>query len=237
MTPNTYVLVHGAWHGGWCWSRVAGPLRRQGHRVFTPTLTGLGERSHLLSRHVTLDTFVQDIANVLIWEDLSDVILVGHSFAGPVISGVADRCAARIRHLVYLDAFILENGQSAFDTLPLDLVERLRLSARETNTLAAPRPASLGLTRPEDIAFVGSRLTPHPIGSYETALSLEHPIGNEVPATYLACMLPPFAAVDGSRQWVRKNAAHWNWKELAAGHDAMVSAPALVLEALSGLRP
>lgn len=232
---KTYVLVHGAWHGGWCWSKVADPLRSQGHHVFTPTLTGLGERSHLLSPQITLDTFMQDIANVLVWEDLNDVILVGHSFAGLVISAVADQLPTRIRHLVYLDAFILENGQSAFDTLAPELVKRLRDAARQTNALPAPRPASLGLTQSEDIAFVESRLTPHPIGSYEAAFQLQHPIGNGLPATYLACTQPSFAAMASSHQYVRKNAPHWNWRELATSHDAMVSAPALVLEALSGL--
>lgn len=233
--PKTYVLVHGAWHGGWCWSRVADPLRSQGHRVFTPTLTGLGERSHLLSAQITLDTFVQDIANVLVWEDLNDVILVGHSFAGLVISAVADQLPTRIRHLVYLDAFILENGQSAFDTLAPELVQRLRDAAQQTGALPVPRPTSLGLTQAEDIAFVESRLTPHPIGSYEAAFRLQHPIGNGLPATYLACSQPSFAAMASSHQCVRKNAPHWNWRELATGHDAMVSAPALVLDALSGL--
>ncbi|HUH41378.1 MAG TPA: alpha/beta fold hydrolase, partial [Castellaniella sp.] len=145
MTPHTYVLVHGAWHGGWCWARVAGPLRRQGHRVLTPTLTGLGERCHLLSPRITLETFIQDIVHVLNFEDLSEVILVGHSFAGLVISGVADRVPQRIRQLVYLDAFLMDPGKSVFDTLAPDLVARLRDAAATTGALAIPRPASLGL--------------------------------------------------------------------------------------------
>src|SRR5690606_951056 len=106
----TFVLVHGAWHGGWCWSRLASLLRAAGHNVYTPTLTGLGERNHLLNNDVGLQTFVDDIVNVLVWEDLQDVILVGHSFAGVVITGVADVMPERIRQLVYLDAFILESG-------------------------------------------------------------------------------------------------------------------------------
>jgi pimeloyl-ACP methyl ester carboxylesterase len=97
---RTYVLVHGAWHGGWCWSKVAAILRSRGHSVFTPTQTGLGERSHLLSKSITLDVFVDDIANVLKWEDLKDVVLVGHSLGGSTISGVADRMRDRVRQLV-----------------------------------------------------------------------------------------------------------------------------------------
>src|ERR1700740_1159271 len=101
-TGQTFVLVHGAWHGGWCWSRVADRLRAAGHRAFTPTQTGLGERKHLLSKEITLDTFTSDIINVIETEELSDVILVGHSFGGNAISGTADAIPGKIRHLVYL---------------------------------------------------------------------------------------------------------------------------------------
>jgi len=121
---RTYVLVHGAWHGGWCWRDVAALLRAQGHRVTTPTLTGLGERRHLMSRDITLDTFVADILNHIEAEELDDIILVGHSHAGIAISGVADRIPERIRHLVYLDAVILESGVTAFDMLPPEVRPR-----------------------------------------------------------------------------------------------------------------
>ena len=111
---KTYVLVHGAWHGGWCWRAVADALRAKGHRVFTPTQTGLGERKHLLSREITLDTFVDDLTNLIEMEELQNIILVGHSFGGSPISGVADRMPDRIGHLVYLDSLVLEGGQSTF---------------------------------------------------------------------------------------------------------------------------
>src|SRR5690349_12899671 len=104
MISKTYVLVHGAWHGGWCWSKVAAILRGRGHAVVTPTQTGLGERSHLLSKSIDLDVFVADIANVIKYEELNEVVLVGHSFGGNAISGVADKMPQRIRRLVYLDA-------------------------------------------------------------------------------------------------------------------------------------
>src|SRR5689334_9251064 len=123
---KTYVLVHGAWHGGWCWRDVAQALRQVGHRVSTPTQTGLGERNHLLSKDITLDTFALDIVNHIEADELNDVILVGHSFAGTSISGVADRIPGRIRHLVYLDSVILENGQSPFSVLPADVVAARR---------------------------------------------------------------------------------------------------------------
>jgi pimeloyl-ACP methyl ester carboxylesterase len=120
---TTFVLVHGGFHGGWCWSRVAPALRARGHTVFTPTQTGCGERSHLMSKSITLDTFVDDVANALRWEDLHDVVLVGHSFGGLAITGVADRMPQRIRQLIYLDSLIVQNGQCAFDLLEPEVVQ------------------------------------------------------------------------------------------------------------------
>ncbi len=115
---STYVLIHGAWHGSWCWQRIRKSLQQQGHEVFTPTLTGLGERSHLLSQQVNLETHITDVVNLIKWEELSDVILCGHSYGGAVISGAADRITDKISALVYLDAFVLDNGQTLNETVP-----------------------------------------------------------------------------------------------------------------------
>ena len=130
---KTYVLVHGSWAGGWIWAPVAERLRAQGHRVFAPTQTGLGERKHLLSRDIGIGTFIDDVANVLEAEELRDVILVGHSSAGLPITGVADRMPERIRHLVYLDAAIAQGGQSFFDIFPQEAV-----GGRHGRAAAAP---------------------------------------------------------------------------------------------------
>jgi pimeloyl-ACP methyl ester carboxylesterase len=148
---KTFVLVHGAWHGGWCWSKVAAILRGRGHTVLTPTQTGLGERSHLLSPAIDLDTFVTDIANVLKFEDLKDVVLVGHSFGGNAISGVADRMPARLRQIVYLDAVILENGQTVFSQLPPDIVAARTKAAQESSgglSLPTPLASAFGVSNP-----------------------------------------------------------------------------------------
>src|SRR2546421_8767740 len=115
---STFVLVHGAWHGSWCWKRVRKALQAQGHDVFTPTLTGVGERSHLLARNINLDTHIDDVVNLIRWEELTDVVLCGHSYGGAVISGAASRVGDRISALVYLDAFVLEDGESLHDALP-----------------------------------------------------------------------------------------------------------------------
>ena len=137
---KTYVLVHGAWHGGWCWRPVADALRAQGHRVFTPTQTGLGERRHLLSRDITLDVFVDDIANLMEAEELRDAILVGHSFGGIAISGVADRMPEAVRHLVFLDSIVLQPGQSPFGILPAEVVAaRRKLIAERAAALPSRR--------------------------------------------------------------------------------------------------
>ncbi len=114
----TFVLVHGAWHGSWCWKRVRKTLQADGHEVFTPTLTGVAERSHLISPQVSLDTHIADVVNLIRWEELDDVVLCGHSYGGCVITGAADRVADRIKALVYLDAFIIGDGQALHDVLP-----------------------------------------------------------------------------------------------------------------------
>ena len=132
----TFLLVHGAWHGGWCWKKLTPLLQVAGHQVFTPTLTGLGERSHLLSPAVDLTTHIQDITAVLEYEDLQDVVLVGHSYGGMVIAGVAEQAGARLAQLVYLDAFLPEDGKALKDYAALNPGTRLaRASAGETPSI------------------------------------------------------------------------------------------------------
>src|SRR5215472_1115316 len=110
-----FVLVHGAWHGGWCWRRVADLLEKQGHKVFAPTLTGLGERSHLMSKDIVLDTHIADIVNVIRWEDLSGICLVAHSYGGFPVSGALEQAGDRVSSVVFLDAFMPEDGQKSLD--------------------------------------------------------------------------------------------------------------------------
>ena len=232
----TYVLIHGAWHGGWCWRRVAEPLRAAGHRVYTPTQTGLGERSHLLSRAITLDTFIADIVNLLEWEDLHDVVLVGHSFGGISATGAADRVAERIRHIVYLDALILDNGQCVFDTMTPDFVASRRRLADETSgglSMPFPKPASMGVVDAADAAWLRAKCTPHPLSTYETALQLVNPVGNGLPATYVA-VTPEFPALANSRRYAQGR-GDWRYVEIEAGPDAMVTSPQAVLEILRPL--
>jgi pimeloyl-ACP methyl ester carboxylesterase len=224
---KTYVLVHGAFHGAWCWKDVAGRLRRLGHDVYTPTLTGLGERSHLLACNPGMDTFIQDVSQVLRFEDLTDVILVGHSFAGAVISGVADRMAERLRHLVYLDAMILQSGQSATDTAPADLMARYRQEAQETSGgLSVPpnTPAYYGITDPAQARWLEARLTPHPFRTYSDRLVLQNPLGNGVPATYIACTQPLHRSTASARMLAQAMPG-WTYREIPTAHNAMMLQP------------
>jgi pimeloyl-ACP methyl ester carboxylesterase len=236
--PSTFVLVHGAWHGGWCWSRVAARLRERGHAVFTPTLTGLGERRHLISPQINLDTHVEDVVNLLQFEELERVVLVGHSYAGIVISGVADRVPQRLRQLVYLDALLLEPGKSLFSDFPPAVVEQRLKAIRETGggvgAAAALPPSAFGVKDPADAAWVARHLTPQPVGTYLQPLLLKAPLGNGLPKTYIECTGDPIATLEPTKARVRADAG-WQLRTLATGHDAMVTAPAALSELLTDL--
>lgn len=232
---KTFVLVHGGFHGGWCWREVAERLRARGHDVYTPTQTGCGERSHLLSRDITLATFIDDIANVITWEDLRDVVLVGHSFGGITVTGVADRMPERLARLIYLDALILQNGQSVFGLLdPQVAAARLQAAQASGGVGIAPPPAALfGIRDEAQAALVQARLTSQPLATYTSALKLDHPVTNGVPAIYVQCTDPLFAGIAPTREWVK--AQGMKTVELATGHDAMLIVPQAVAELLEAL--
>lgn len=219
------MLVHGAWHGGWCWRRVAERLEKAGHRVYCPTLTGLGERAHLLTNEVSLDTHVQDVVGVLEAEELEHVVLAGHSYAGIVISGVAARAKRRLRRLVYLDALLVEDGKSWAEAFPPDVAEARRKSAIVANgvkTLPPPDPKIYGFSDPADDAWVRRRLTPHPYAPFEQKVKWGCPLGNGLPKSYVDCTSPALAALAEMKP---RNRSGWDFIELKTGHDLMVSAP------------
>jgi len=221
------VLVHGAWHGGWCWRRVADRLSRAGHRVFTPTLTGVGERSHLLSPAVDAEMHVRDVLGLLEAEELRDVVLAGHSYAGIVISGVAARARERVRKLIYLDALLLEDGQSWADAFPPAVTEARRKSAVITNgvkTLPPPDPAIYGFADAADTEWVRRRLTPHPYAAFEQKMHWGGPLGSGLPRLYLDCTQPAIEVLGSVKDRFRGR-TDWPFVEMKTGHDAMVSAP------------
>ena len=154
---TTYVLVHGAWHGGWCWRRVAPLLRAAGHEVHTPSLTGLGERSHLLTRETGLTTHVTDLVRLMEVEGLTDVVLVGHSYAGQVVTGVAAERPELLRRVVHLDGFVPEDGEQAIDQLPEQVAHHYRESVAGPGEgwLIPPRSLEvLGVTDEADLAWL-----------------------------------------------------------------------------------
>jgi pimeloyl-ACP methyl ester carboxylesterase len=154
------VLVHGAWHGGWCWKRVAELLRAKHHTVFAPALTGLGERSHLLKPDINLDTHILDIVNEIKWKDLRDVILVGHSYGGMVVSGAVEKTEKSIAALVMLDAFFPGDGQSSCDLDPMK--PQILKSLDEGVTALPPLPAAMLGVNEKDRAWVDAKCTPQP---------------------------------------------------------------------------
>jgi pimeloyl-ACP methyl ester carboxylesterase len=222
------VLVHGAWHGAWCWKYVVDQLRSMQHTVFTPTLTGLGEKRHLMSRNITLNTFTSDVSNLLEMEDLSEVVLVGHSFGGSPVSGTADRLAERIKHVVYLDSMIVQPGKTPFDALTPEAVAiRIKLAQDSSGGLSLPAPPAdaFGINNESQAKWVGSRLTPHPLSSFMSPLEILGPVGNGLPCTYIGCVDPAYGALNASREWAKAQ-GHFRYLEMQTGHDAMVTAPA-----------
>lgn len=229
---KTFVLLHGAWHGSWCWARVADPLRARGHRVTAPTQTGLGERSHLISTDITLETFADDLINHILFEDLTGVTLVGHSFGGNAISVAAERIPDRIAELVYLDATIIGPGESPFDMMPPEVVaERRRLARESSGGVSIPNPpaSAFGVLDPHDAGWLEDRLTPHPISTMESRIPLSGAPGGGVAKRYIVCTDPIYPALQKVRD--RVTAAGWPVDEILTGHNAMVSAP----DALIGL--
>jgi len=230
----TFVFVHGAWHGGWCWKKLIPLLQREDHTVFTPSLTGLGDRAHLLTPDVNLSTHVQDIVNLLEYEDLQDVTLVGHSYGGMVISAVAGRVPERVRQLVYLDAFVPEDGQSLFDLISAE--DRARFVEMAQNGgdgwRIPPFPlARWGVTDEADVRWMSPRLAPHPLKSFTDTLKLEHPIPANIKRAYISCLIHRKPHYERVANIVSQDPA-WQYYELNAGHDSMVTAPDQLASAL-----
>ena len=225
-----FVLVHGAWHGGWCWARVLPLLRAGGHVAHAVTLTGVGERAHLLSPEIRLDTHVQDVLNLIASEELSDVVLVGHSYGGMVITGVASvlerRRPGMLRHLVYVDAMVPRPGESWSSTHAPEVVAgRASAAERSSGGLSLPPPdaEAFGLEG-ADRAWVNRRQTPQPFAVYRDSLDFDANRVALLPRTFIDCTTPPAANIAGSRARARTEAG-WRVVELATGHDPMVSVP------------
>jgi pimeloyl-ACP methyl ester carboxylesterase len=205
VAPRTFVLVHGAWHGGWCWQRVSAALEAQGHKVYTPTLTGLADRSHLIGMPINLDTHIADIANLFKWEDIQSAVLVGHSYGGWPVSGALEQIADRVSTVVFLDAFLPKDGQSGFK-----------------------------FRRPEDEEWVRKRMTAQPIGVSTQPIKLTGARDRMVDKFYLRALHYPNPIFDRHLADCKAEPS-WKTGTFESGHDVMIDAPDALISMLSGL--
>jgi pimeloyl-ACP methyl ester carboxylesterase len=226
----TFVLVHGAWHGGWCW-RFVRPLLK-GHDVFAPSLTGLGERKHLARADIDLDVHIADVVSILEVEDLREVVLVGHSYGGMVVTGAADHVPERIRRVVYLDAFVPENGKCALDYVVPERAARMREEGERVGSVTPPPLSLWGLTKPDHIDFVKPREVRHPYRTMSQQITIRNAFAlARIPKTFIYCSSPPTGSFDQFAAKYR-NDPNWQFHELETGHDAMILMPERVAEIL-----
>lgn len=230
----TYVLVHGGGHGGWCYQAVARLLRQQGHDAYAPTLTGLGEREHLLSPAIDLDMHITDVVKLLHFEDLRDVILVGHSYGGMVITGIADRATERVGHRVYLDAAYPTDGQSLVDHAgPAILAARQGgrvIDGIELVLFPGEDPLSFyGVTDPAQIAWMKPKLTPHPWKCFEQKLRLTNEAAmRAIPESHIICT----QTIPGRDMDLLRTRSEGRVWDIDTGHDLMITEPAWVADRL-----
>ncbi len=218
-----FVLVHGAWHGAWCWRRVARLLAHNGHDVFTPTLTGLAERSHLLTPAIDLDTHILDVVNEMKWQALNGVVLVGHSYAGLVISGVAEKMEKSIASFVLLDAFFPESGQALIDLAPPAVRETFLAAARDGATTIPPRSAAMFNVNERDRPWVDAQCTPQPVKCGLQKVTLTGARERIATKSYIRATAYPSQPFDLALEKAR--ARGWRSYEVACGHDVMLDAP------------
>ena len=225
MTSKTFVLVHGAWHGGWCWRRVADLLEAKGHKVFTPTLTGLGERSHLMRAGIDVSTHATDVVNLIKWERLSGVVLCGHSYGGMVVSAVAEQIADTIGSIVFLDAFVPENGDSMADLTSQVVRDNLKAAAERGDISVLGRPAAAFLVNEKDQAWVDSKLTDQPNGVATQPIKLTGAREKIARKTYIRAPRYPQAAFDKALAECKADSTWKTFVNENTGHDVMVDQP------------
>jgi pimeloyl-ACP methyl ester carboxylesterase len=230
----TFVVAHGAWSAGWAWRKMRPPMQAAGHALVTPTHTGLGERAHLSHADIDLDTHVGDVLNVLAFEDLRHVILIGHSYGGMVATGVADRARDAVDRLIYLDAFAPDDGESLFDLVPQAHAETMRAKAAADGEGWRVPPNPMPPDTPtEDRAWADPRRVPQPIKTFETKLSLKNgPL--TLPRHYIYCRRAgpgdPFR-----RSYERAGREAWGLSELDASHNPHITAPEALMAALDAI--
>jgi len=228
---KTFVLVHGGWRGGWCWRLVADQLEKKGHKVFTPTLTGLGERSHLLAKGINIDTHATDIVNVVKFERLNNIVLVGHSYGGLVITPVAEQIGPQISSIVYLDAFLPEVGESALTTASQTSRDAIKAAVERGEILTKPLPASLFGDDEKNRPWIDGMSTPHPILTLTDSCTGASAREKVAKKTYVRALKYNNVAFNNA---LAKTKADKTWRtyELDTGHDVMIEMPDRLVEIL-----
>jgi len=228
-SAKTFLVCHGAWSAGWAWKKMHPLMSKAGHRLITPTYTGLGERAHLAHPAIDLETHIGDMLNVIKYEDLSDIVLIGHSYGGMVATGVADRAREKVRQLIYIDAFVPRDGQSLLD---LNEVARARMqeAAKAGDGWRVPPNPTPPDTSPEDVAWLSERRVHMPIKCFETKLKL-HGGALTLPRSYIYATRITPADTFGPFAKQSKADSAWRYFEIDASHSPNVTAP----EALIGL--
>jgi pimeloyl-ACP methyl ester carboxylesterase len=228
---KTILVCHGAWGGGWSWKKMHPLMQAAGHRLYTPTYTGLGDRAHLANPSIDLDAHIADILNVIHYEDLSDIVLLGHSYGGMVATGVADRVRDRITQLIYLDAFVPDDGQSLFDLNEPGRAP-MRELAKAGDGWRVPPSQTPPDTPPEDVVWLTARRVHMPIKCFESPLQLQAG-ALSLPRSYIyatritpADTFAPFAAR-------AKSEPGWRYFEIDASHAPAVSAPEKLMAVLA----
>ena len=238
-TAPTYLLVHGAWHSGESWQRVVPLLESAGHRVLAPSLTGHGDKGRLLGPEVGLDTHIQDIVGLILENDLTEVVLVGHSYAGLVVSGVADRVPDRIAQLVYLDAMVPESGESALDVVPFTqaLIDQAATTDAPWRIPPLPElPAPFGLfgvSDPADLAWLRTLLSDESLRCFQQPVRLDNPAARTIPRTHIHCVSDvPRIVTRRPVPALQPNGSPAQVWELPTGHDCMITMPAELTDLL-----
>jgi pimeloyl-ACP methyl ester carboxylesterase len=229
---STYVLVHGAWRGGWIWKPVRKALQARGHEVFTPTLTGVGERHHLLSAAVTLDTHIADVLNLIRFEELTDIVLCGHSYGGCVVTGVADRIPEKIGALVYLDAFVPDDGQSLHDTLPPE-DRNSQLEAARTfgeGWKVPPIPAEVFNVNLQHRDWVNRQSSPQPLACFQQAVRLTGDIRKVTHITYI--LATGWGPSPFPQFYEKAKSKGWKTVTFNCGHDVILDRPEELIQEL-----
>jgi len=230
---TTYVLVHGGWRGGWIYRPLATRLQAQGHVVYTPSLSGCAEHSHRLNGDITLSTHIEDIVNLIKWEQLDDIVLVGHSYGGMVITGAADRERQHVRGLVYLDAVVPTSGKSFVDVYPSQREAFANAASENRGLYIDPIPSSYFGAHPENQKLMDSLCTPFPLAAATEKMVFSPETLENLPKTFVLAegwSANPYA--DNKERFA--NDPDWSFHTSPVGHDLMLDAPDLVADVLTG---